>query len=79
MLRIRAARLFKNLEQKAIAAALGINRSYYCEIENGIRNPSADQRDRIARFFGIAPERLFDHVEGPPSGDPVYRSPANAE
>jgi transcriptional regulator with XRE-family HTH domain len=79
MFRVRAARLFKNLQQKAVAAALDINRSQYSEIESGIRNPSIDQRRRMSLFFSIPEDRLFDHVEGPPSGDPVYTSPANAE
>jgi transcriptional regulator with XRE-family HTH domain len=48
-----ARRLELDLTQVALAAALGMSRSYYAAIEAGQANPSANTMDRIAETLGL--------------------------
>ncbi|EGT4532610.1 TPA: helix-turn-helix transcriptional regulator [Clostridioides difficile] len=52
------------LTQADVAKYLGINRSYYGFIENGIRNPNLDIANNIAKLFNLElkeafPEEIF--------------------
>lgn len=49
----------QHLTHKAVASAVGISRSYYGHIENGLRNPSYKVASRIAEFLQCPIEDLF--------------------
>ncbi|RIW29041.1 helix-turn-helix domain-containing protein [Bacillus salacetis] len=49
----------KGLTQESVAAGSFINRAYYSQIENGVRNPSYEVAAKIAETFDINPARFF--------------------
>ncbi|PFJ07792.1 transcriptional regulator [Bacillus cereus] len=49
----------KGLKQFEIAKTLDISSNYYCEIENGKKNPRWNIAMRIAEFFDISVENFF--------------------
>ena len=61
--RIKVKRAIKNLTQEELAAKIGVTRKTINTIENGKFIPSAILAIRLARFFEIKVEELFDLVE----------------
>ncbi|MGE5507128.1 MAG: helix-turn-helix transcriptional regulator [Chitinophagales bacterium] len=53
------ARKSLGLSQQAVAAAVGISRSFYTLIERGIRNPSLSVALSLSKLFAVSPEELF--------------------
>ncbi|MCU5519859.1 helix-turn-helix domain-containing protein [Bacillus cereus] len=49
----------KGLKQFEIAKTLDISSNYYCEIENGKKNPRWNIAMRIAEFFGVSVDNFF--------------------
>ncbi|SDE00261.1 helix-turn-helix transcriptional regulator [Sporomusa acidovorans] len=47
------------LTQVEIAKILGISRSFYGLIENGVRNPDYGLAKRIAKALKVSPESIF--------------------
>jgi len=60
---MRVQRAIKNVTQQELAAGVGVTRKTINTIENGMFVPSTILAIRLARFFGIAVEELFDLVE----------------
>lgn len=60
---IKVQRAIKNLTQEELAEKIGVTRKTINTIENGVFVPSTILAIRLARFFGIAVEDLFDLVE----------------
>ena len=60
---IKVQRAIKNLTQEELAEKIGVTRKTINTIENGVFTPSTILAIRLARFFGIAVEDLFDLVE----------------
>ena len=58
--RVREQRLQRGLSQAAVAAALGVSRQTVISIENGRYLPSLPLAFRIARFFDLTVEKMFD-------------------
>ena len=58
--RIKVQRAIKNLTQEELAAKIGVTRKTINTIENGKFIPSAILAIRLARFFEIKVEELFD-------------------
>lgn len=56
---LATARRRAGLTQAQVAAAAGINRSAYTNIERGVRNPSLDVALRIATVVHSDAESLF--------------------
>lgn len=59
------ARMRLNLKQEEVADAVGVSRPYYCQIENGVRNPSPPKAKKIAlvlrtnwTYFYEEPEKI---------------------
>lgn len=50
---IKEKRENKNLTQEEVAKAIGITRSYLCDIENGRYNPSLKTSIKIATYLEI--------------------------
>lgn len=60
---IRVQRAIKNITQEELAAAVGVTRKTINTIENGKYTPSTTLALRLARYFGIPVEELFELVE----------------
>ena len=60
---IKVQRAIHNLTQEELAAQVGVTRKTINTIENGVFIPSTVLAIRLARFFKIKVEDLFDLVE----------------
>lgn len=60
---IKVQRAIKNITQEELAAAIGVTRKTVNTIENGIYTPSTALALRMARYFGITVEELFQLPE----------------
>jgi len=58
--RVRELRTRQGLSQAEIAAELGVSRQTVIAIESGRYSPSLPLAFRIARFFGLTVDELFD-------------------
>jgi putative transcriptional regulator len=58
--RVRELRTQQGLSQAEIAAKLGVSRQTVISIENDRYTPSLPLAFKIARFFGIPVEKMFD-------------------
>jgi putative transcriptional regulator len=58
--RVREQRAQRGLSQAELAAALGVSRQTVISIENGRYLPSLPLAFRIARFFDLAVDKMFD-------------------
>ncbi len=60
---IRVQRAIKNLTQEELASKIGVTRKTINTIENGKFVPSTVLAIRLARFFNINVEELFELIE----------------
>jgi putative transcriptional regulator len=58
--RVREQRAQRELSQAELAAALGVSRQTVISIENGRYMPSLPLAFRIARFFDMTVDKMFD-------------------
>jgi putative transcriptional regulator len=58
--RVREQRTQQGLSQAELAAALGVSRQTVISIENGRYLPSLPLAFRIARFFDLTVDKMFD-------------------
>lgn len=56
---IRAERRAKQLSLRKLSGASGISNPYLSQIERGLRRPSADVLQQIARALGVPIEQLY--------------------
>ena len=61
--RVREQRAQQGLSQADLAAALGVSRQTVISIENGRYLPSLPLGVRIARFFDLTVDKMFDPDE----------------
>ncbi len=61
--KIRVQRAIKNITQEELAARIGVTRKTINTIENGKYVPSTILAIRMARFFEIKVEELFELIE----------------
>jgi len=57
--RIKTLRRDRNLSQEKFALQINMDRTYYASVENGKRNVSIENIERIAKGFDISLEELF--------------------
>ena len=57
---VRDQRLDREMSQAELAAALGVSRQTVISIENGRYLPSLPLAFRIARFFDMSVDKMFD-------------------
>lgn len=50
----------KNLTHEQIASALGMSRSTYTHKENGTRGLDINEAKKIAEFYGVSLDELFN-------------------
>jgi putative transcriptional regulator len=61
--RVREQRTARGLSQADLAAALDVSRQTVISIENGRYMPSLPLAFRIARFFNVTVDKMFDPDE----------------
>ncbi len=61
--RVREERLRRELSQAELAVELGVSRQTVISIESGRYLPSLPLAFRIARFFALPIEKMFDPQE----------------
>lgn len=57
--RIKQLRQETGLSQEKFALKIGMDRTYYASVENGKRNISVINLEKIAKGFGISLSELF--------------------
>ena len=58
--RLEALRREKGIRQEDLAQALNVSRQTIISLENGKYNPSLALAFRLARYFGLPIEEIFD-------------------
>jgi len=61
---VREQRTLRGLSQAQVAAALGVSRQTVISIESGRYLPSLPLAFRIARFFDMSVDKMFDSEDG---------------
>ena len=61
---IRRIREQKNLTMLQVSKECNIAESYYCQIENGNRNPSVKTAKKIAKVLGFDWTRFYEKEPG---------------
>jgi putative transcriptional regulator len=59
--KIKVYRAMHNLTQEALASELRVTRQTILAIEKGKYDPSLDLAFKIARFFGVSVEEIFQY------------------
>ena len=60
--RIRELRKEQNLSQEKFALKIGMDRTYIASVENGKRNISIENIDKIIKGFGITFNEFFKNL-----------------
>ena len=60
---LKVQRAIKDITQEELAAAVGVTRKTINTIENGIYVPSTALALRLARYFGVPVEEIFQLLE----------------
>lgn len=59
-IRIKQLRLSKKISQETLALEVGLDRTYITSVENGKRNISIQNLEKIWSFFELTPSQFFD-------------------
>ena len=60
--RIRYLRQQKNWSMEDLALEAGINRNYLCDLERGMRNPTVNVLNKIAKALDTNLSTLFEGI-----------------
>ncbi|WP_221354840.1 helix-turn-helix domain-containing protein [Streptomyces beigongshangae] len=60
--RLRALRTRAGMTQTATAAAAGMDRSFYAEVEASVHSISVDRIPALAKALGVTPAELFQDM-----------------
>lgn len=70
---LKRIRLLRRLSQEALALDAGVDRTYVSGLERGIRNPSVDVLDRLAKQLSVKTSEFFGEISREPKPDPLPR------
>lgn len=56
---IKYLRMKNDIPQHVVATSLGVSRTQYCNYENGIARLVAAKLNKLAKFFNLPIEKLF--------------------
>ena len=56
---LKVQRAIRDITQEELAAAVGVTRKTINTIENGVYTPSTALALRLARYFGVTVEEIF--------------------
>ena len=59
-IRIKQLRIAKGLSQEKLGLEVGLDRTYITSVENGKRNISIQNLEKIWSFFKLTPSQFFD-------------------
>lgn len=59
-IRIKQLRIAKSLSQEKLALEVGLDRTYITSVENGKRNISIQNLEKLWSFFKLTPSQFFD-------------------
>ena len=62
-LRIKELRKMKNLSQEKLGLDAGIDRTYVASVENGKRNISIENIEKLTKALGVSFEEFFKGIE----------------
>jgi transcriptional regulator with XRE-family HTH domain len=65
MNKLKELRFFREISQFRLSNELGIAASKISLIENDLVVPKAEEKKKIADFFGMAPEEIFGETAKP--------------
>ncbi len=60
---LKVQRAIRDITQEELAAAVGVTRKTINTIENGVYTPSTALALRLARYFGVPVEEIFQLPE----------------
>ena len=60
---LKEIRLEQGISQEKFALKIGLDRTYYASVENGKRNVSIQNIEKIANGYDMTVARLFMYVE----------------
>ncbi len=60
---VRMRRMATGLSQEALAERAGLHPTYVSMVERGVRNPTLDVSDRIARALKIGLSKLLEEAQ----------------
>jgi transcriptional regulator with XRE-family HTH domain len=62
--KLREARVVKRIIQFQLRIATGIHQSKISMIENGLIEPRDDEKKKLAKALGVAPQEIFPMQHG---------------
>lgn len=72
-LNLKRIRLSQRLSQEALALDAGVDRTYVSGLERGLRNPSVDILDRLAKRLSVKTGAFFAELSREPKLNPLPR------
>ena len=76
---IKKIREQKELLQKQVASDLGIGYTNYNKMENGYREPSVNELDKLSKLFGMTVDQIINFDGDIPSEVTVEDKPNNEQ
>ena len=70
---LKRIRLSRRISQEALALEAGVDRTYVSGLERGVRNPSVELLDRLAKKLSIKTAELFSEPTREPKSNPLPR------
>ena len=61
---IRAQRDLLGISQEELANRADLHRTYISDLERGVRNPSVESIEKIARALQVSASKLFEETAG---------------
>ena len=82
MQKLKELRIERGIQQKDLAATLGIGANTLSQYENGKREPDNKTLVKLADYFGVSVDYLLEHTDAPekqenPSWDSESKSKAH--